>query len=80
MYFVYVLRSITAKKTYVGMTNDLGRRLAEHNAGKHVYTKRHVPWEVFHHESFENRIKAHAHEKYLKSAAGRRFLKKLFAS
>ena len=62
------------------MTNNLDRRLAEHNAGRHVYTKRYMPWEVLYYELFKTRVDARAREKYLKSAAGRRFLRQLFLS
>ena len=76
--FVYVLKSLTAPKSYVGMTDDLNRRLEEHNSGKHSYTKRYVPWEIIYKEEFSNYSDARKREKYLKSASGRRFLKKLF--
>ena len=33
MFTVYVLRSSTTEKLYVGQTKDLMRRLAEHNTG-----------------------------------------------
>ena len=72
---VYVLKSISAEKSYVGMTENLERRLGEHNAGKHAYTKRHVPWIVIHEEIYSTLHNARIREKYLKSAAGRRFLK-----
>ena len=35
MYYVYFLRSLkNPKKTYVGFTENIDQRLAEHNAGK----------------------------------------------
>jgi putative endonuclease len=76
MYYVYILKSIQYKKTYTGITNDLLRRIKEHNAGHHVYTKRYKPWTIIYSEKFKNRIEAHKKEKYLKSASGRRWLKK----
>jgi len=76
--FVYVLKSLIAPKSYVGMTDDLSRRLKEHNSGKHSYTKRHAPWEIIYKEEFNNYSDARKREKYLKSASGRKFLKKLF--
>ena len=78
MFVVYVLKSKIAKKSYVGVTNDMERRLKEHNAGKHFYTKRYTPWEVIHKEEFGNFPDAKNREKYLKSTTGRRFLKKIF--
>jgi putative endonuclease len=48
-YFVYVLRSTVARRTYVGMTSDLERRLRQHNgelAGGARYTRVGRPWEI----------------------------------
>ncbi len=80
MFAVYVLMSKTVKKSYVGVTNDIKRRLQEHNSGKHFYTKRYTPWEVVHTEAFDSMKTAHAREKFLKSTGGRRVLKKIFES
>jgi len=80
MYTVYVLKSKSAKKSYVGVTDNIKRRLNEHNSGKHFYTKRYVPWEVIHTENFNYFKDARAREVFLKTTSGRRFLKKLFNS
>jgi len=75
MYRVYVLKSKSAKKSYVGHTNDLQRRLNEHNSGKASFTKTYTPWELVHKESFQSRKEAIEQEKFLKSKSGRKFLK-----
>ena len=78
-YYVYVLKSKTANKSYVGFTNDLERRLKEHNAGYSSHTKKYVPWAIAYIEEFGDSQSAIKREKYLKSAAGRRqVLKKIF--
>jgi putative endonuclease len=77
-YWVYVLKSKSHVKSYVGHTNDLERRLVEHNTGKNFYTKRHMPWEIFHKEEFSDASAARIREKFLKTPSGRRFLKMLF--
>ena len=76
MYFVYVLYSQKFDKKYVGMTADLEKRLAEHNAGFTKSTKPFVPWKVIYLEKFSFRSEARNREKYFKSASGRRYLKK----
>ena len=78
MYIVYILKSENYNKTYVGITNDLQRRLLQHNSGYHSYTKRYKPWFVIYKDILDNRIEAHIKEKYLKSAAGRRWIKRMF--
>jgi putative endonuclease len=64
-----------AEKHYVGFTDNLTRRLAEHNAGKSKFSSGYIPWEVIYTEEVANRSQARTREKYLKSAAGRRFVK-----
>jgi len=78
-YTVYVLLSLVAKKSYVGFTDNLERRLREHNAGITYFTKQYKPWKVIYKEEFETQLEARKREKYLKSASGRKLvLKKLF--
>ncbi|MEK7094044.1 MAG: GIY-YIG nuclease family protein [Patescibacteria group bacterium] len=78
MFTVYVLKSKVAPKSYVGATNNLERRLHEHNDLKHAYTKRYAPWKVIYSEDFETWSEARSYEKFLKSTTGRRALKKIF--
>ena len=70
MFTVYVLKSEIAAKSYVGFTNNIERRITEHNAGKHSYTKRHLPWKVIYKEEYIEFNEARAREKYFKSASG----------
>jgi putative endonuclease len=56
------------------MTQDIDRRLNEHNAGKSKFTSGHIPWIIVYKENFTDSIEARKREKYLKSAAGKRFL------
>lgn len=80
MYKVYILKSKTKTKSYVGITNNIARRLEEHNKGRSIFTRRFMPWKLIYEESFLTRKEARMREKYLKSAAGRKLLKeKLFA-
>ncbi|MEK7612552.1 MAG: GIY-YIG nuclease family protein [Patescibacteria group bacterium] len=72
---VYILKSTTKNITYVGSTPDIDRRLNEHNSGKNVFTSRHRPWRLVYTENYDKLIDARVREKYLKSAAGRRWLK-----
>ncbi len=79
MKFVYLIQSIAEPdRYYVGITSDPDRRLAEHNAGKSIHTKKHKPWKNVVTISFDNAAKATAFERYLKSGSGRAFAKKHF--
>ena len=80
MYIVYILHSVSFNRTYTGMTNNLERRLNQHNTGRNKSTKGFAPWKVIYKESFETRLEARKKEKYLKSGVGREFMKTLFDS
>ncbi len=75
--YIYILKSLKSEKTYVGQTDNLERRLHEHNSGKSNYTAKFVPWKIVYTEKFCSRDEALVREKYLKSSAGRKVLKKL---
>lgn len=75
MFTVYVLRD-ESDKIYKGMTNNLERRLKEHRGGHTTTTSRMSNLEVIYTEEYEKFEDARKRELYLKSAAGRRFLKK----
>lgn len=70
-----MLKSLEYEKTYVGITNDIERRLKEHNAGKSDYTRKFIPWKIVYKEELNNRKIAREKEKYFKSAAGRKKVK-----
>jgi len=40
MYYIYVIQHTKTKQIYVGITNDLKRRLREHNTGRQKATLR----------------------------------------
>jgi putative endonuclease len=65
------------EKTYVGLTNNIQRRLYEHNSGKSKYSKAYIPWELIYSEKLPTRKDARVREKYLKSTSGRRFIRTL---
>ena len=71
---VYVLRDELGKH-YKGLTNNLLRRLSEHRNGKTQTTSRMSNLVVVYTEEYDNFITARRRELYLKSAAGRKFLK-----
>jgi len=75
MFYVYVLFSEQHNRYYIGFTTDIDKRLKEHNCGKTKSTKGFVPWIVIYNEQYCCKEEARAREKYLKSAAGRRWRK-----
>jgi putative endonuclease len=73
--FVYALYSKEFDRIYVGMTNNLERRLHEHNNLQNTSTKAFAPWIILFSESYSNRTLARDREKYLKSYRGRTFIR-----
>ena len=76
MYWVYVLEA-SDSGWYIGFTSNLKRRITEHNSGKGARTtKRKDDWKVIYCEGYTNKADAMGRERFLKSGAGRGFLKK----
>jgi len=65
---VYVLGSWHKGRfnTYVGWTNDVARRLAQHNAGTGARSTRGRSWVLLHSEGFATRQEAMSREWHLK--------------
>lgn len=77
MFYIYVLKSKKDNSQYIGLSENIEERLKEHNAGRVASTKSKRPWRLIYTEPFLKRLEARKREKYLKSAAGRRFRKKI---
>lgn len=74
MQYVYVLLNSDGQ-WYTGCTNDLQKRLAEHNNGKSTFTKHRGPFKLIYYEACIDSKDAYSREKYLKSGLGKRYLK-----
>ncbi len=73
MFYVYVLRN--PKQLYIGSTNNLKRRIEEHQNNKVFSTKNRGPWRLVYYEACEGEKDARTREIYLKTAWGKRYLK-----
>jgi putative endonuclease len=73
MYYVYVLRG--PKSFYTGSTNDLKRRMHEHDKGRSFATKSGGPWKLIYYEACVAEKDARLREKYLKSSWGKRYIR-----
>ena len=78
MVTLYVSLSLKDNATYVGMALNANSRLKEHNAGKNRYTKAHFPCKIIYTEEHPDWSSARIREKYLKSTAGKNWLRKYF--
>ena len=76
MFYAYVIKSDTSDYFYKGHCEDLEIRLKQHNSGMTISIKPYLPFKIVYFEEFATKEEAIKRERYLKSAAGRRFLKK----
>jgi putative endonuclease len=76
---VYIIRSASdPDRQYIGRTADMASRLVSHNAGESPQTARHTPWQVVVLVQFVDERRALAFERFLKSTAGRAFVRQHF--
>ena len=80
MYFIYILRSLKNNRHYIGSTNNLERRLLEHNSGKTKSLKYLRPLEVVFKKAFEKEFDAKTIEKKLKKFKNRKIIENIVAS
>ena len=66
MFYVYVLKSEKDHELYIGSTNDLRRRLREHQAGSSFSTSFRKPFALVYYEAYRNEQDARTREQKLK--------------
>ena len=70
-FWVYIIQSEKDNWTYTGHTNDVDRRLNDHNRGKMSSTRHYRPFKLIYTEEFSNRSDAVIREKFLKTGKER---------
>jgi len=76
MHYVYILQSLKDGSYYTGSTDDIQKRLSEHNSGSSTYSSTKRPYQLIWYCAFQEKIKALAFEKYLKQGSGFAFARK----
>jgi len=77
MYYVYVLLSLRDKRFYIGFSEDVKRRLEEHNADRNTSTKPRRPLELIYYEAHYSKEDALRRERYFKTNKGKSTLKQM---
>jgi putative endonuclease len=76
MFYTYVLESLKNKRHYTGSTNNLRRRLKEHNDGVGgKYTSDNRPYHLLYYEAYLHEKDARQAERFYKTGYGREVLK-----
>ena len=79
MYYVYILHSTTLDSYYVGETQSLDERIAQHNTGvyKNSYTSKTNNWKLFLSFECKDRIQARKIETHIKKMKSRKYIQDL---
>ncbi|OGI17599.1 MAG: excinuclease ABC subunit C [Candidatus Moranbacteria bacterium RIFCSPHIGHO2_02_FULL_40_12b] len=75
-FYVYVMESLKNNNSYIGYTENLRKRLKEHNQGKNKSTKLYLLWKLIYYEACLNINDAKRRENYFKTSQGRKLLKR----
>ena len=75
MFHAYILKSLKDNRYYYGHTENIEKRLNEHNRGKVKSTKSRRPFVLHYFESFGSKSEAAKRELFFKSIDGYVYLK-----
>ncbi|MCC6253707.1 MAG: GIY-YIG nuclease family protein [Ignavibacteriaceae bacterium] len=76
-YYLYILRSLNFERYYVGISENVERRLKFHNTIEKGFTSRYRPWEVVFKQEFSGKEAAMKAEKKVKGWKSRKMIEKL---
>lgn len=78
MYFLYILRSLKDRKLYIGITDNLERRIKQHNNGQSKSTRYRIPFILIYKENYLTRREAAKREWYFKNTTeGNKLMREL---
>ncbi|MBP9869255.1 GIY-YIG nuclease family protein [Patescibacteria group bacterium] len=80
MYYVYFIESEKLHRRYIGFSENIEQRIQYHNQGKNVSTRYGSPWRLIYYEAYLSKADALGRERFLKSGAGWRYLRKQLAN
>jgi len=69
MFFLYILKSLKDNNLYIGYTNNLRKRIEEHNSGKSQATNPRKPFKLIYYEAYFSEKDAKHREHNLKLRA-----------
>ena len=69
MFYVYIIKSKRDNSVYIGYTEDLRKRLKEHNSKQNKSTKNKAPFELIYYEAYKSKSDAKFREDNLKRFA-----------
>jgi putative endonuclease len=79
-YFAYIIYSVSRDKFYVGSTQNLEKRVADHNNSRSGYTKGTSDWSLKWDKKFSERSEAIRFELMIKKKKSRKYIEILVSS
>lgn len=79
MFSTYILQSEQNGRYYIGQTDNIVKRLRQHNSGDSFSTRPYMPWTLVYEKRFTERIEAVQFERFIKKQKSRKFIEKLIA-
>jgi putative endonuclease len=73
-YYVYILYSEKLDRYYIGHTEDLVKRLADHHSGLSSYTSKAIDWHLVYSEEYADRALARNREASIKKKKSRKYI------
>jgi putative endonuclease len=80
MHYLYILQSQKDGRYYIGITNDVQRRLEEHNSGLSISTAPYKPWIIKRVEEYNDIKLAYKRERFIKAKRSRKIIEKIISS
>ena len=79
MYFVYIIYSEKLNRFYTRTTDDLDKRIEQHNSAfyPNSFTSKGIPWQLKASFSFENNLHAYFAENFIKRMKSKIFIEKI---
>ena len=74
-YYTYIIESLTSFHWYIGHSNDIQRRLTEHNSGQNKSTRGKGPWKLIFLKRFDTNLDANRFELKLKKLRNKDFIR-----
>jgi putative endonuclease len=73
-YFTYIIQSETSGKYYIGSSEDVQKRLQQHNWSRTPSTKSGIPWKLVYTEEYATRSEAVSREYAIKKKKSRKYI------
>ena len=72
MYYLYILESLNTARKYIGISEEIEKRLKQHNQNRVRSTKAYSPWKIVYTERYNSKRESRQRELELKNNSWKR--------